>query len=167
MLGPLLQTSKQMRMWSVCSVHCAMSSRVQFLLDLCLHDLAWTPYQTSKQMIMWTVCPLCCEQSGTVLTRSNILDDFEPVGWKMEPIASIIIIGDGFVIHLSGKISGNDDVFPMIDSRLTHDSAVDTEVGAGVSTAGWPFLPKKSWIMSAWCHIGVTYFLKLHSYSQD
>ena len=54
----------------------------------------------------------------------------------MEPIASIIIIGDGFVIHLSGKISGNDDVFPMIDSRLTHDSAVDTEVGAEVSTAG-------------------------------
>ena len=53
----------------------------------------------------------------------------------MEPIASIIITGDGFVIHLSGKISGNDDVFPMIDSRLTHDSAVDAVNGAAVSTA--------------------------------
>ena len=49
----------------------------------------------------------------------------------MEPIASIIIIGDGFVIHLPVKISGNDDVFPMIDSRLTHDSAVDTAAGGG------------------------------------
>ena len=52
----------------------------------------------------------------------------------MEPIASIIITGDGLVIHLSGKM-GNDDVFPMIDSRLTHDSAVDAVNGAAVSTA--------------------------------
>ena len=49
------------------------------------------------------------------------MDDFEPVGWKMEPIASIIIIGDGFVIHLSGKILVNDDIFPMINSRLAYD----------------------------------------------
>ena len=48
----------------------------------------------------------------------------------MEPIASIIITGDGLVIHLSRKM-GNDDVFPMIDSRLTHDSAVDTAAGGG------------------------------------
>ena len=42
------------------------------------------------------------------------------------------------IIHLSGKM-GNDDVFPMIDSRLTHGGAVTTMT----------FHPKKSWIMSA------------------